>query len=53
MSPKYSAFVQKSKFDMARLKRRKQIEVDDYERHVCRNGWKQVYRIGEKRRERA
>lgn len=27
-------------------------EVDDYERHVCRNGWKQVYRANERRRER-
>lgn len=27
-------------------------EVDNYEIHVCRNGWKQVYRVGERRRER-
>lgn len=27
-------------------------EVDEYETHVRRNGWKQVYRDNERRRER-
>jgi len=46
-----SAFLHKKQFEIKPVSKTFN-EVDDYERHACRNGWKQVYRVGEKRRDR-
>ncbi len=46
-----SAFLHKKQFNIKPISKTFN-EIEDYERHVCRNGWKQVYRDGEKRRNR-
>jgi hypothetical protein len=47
-----SQFVHKMQFDMSRLRKKKDILINNYEGTVCRNNWKIVYSAGEKRRER-